>query len=300
MRWWEPPVTELPPPGGWQYRARVAWPDVDTTTALPAGWAWDGTEYGVVNSDGTANDPRRVAVRRGGGLVSPVCGSSDALADAAAEAFELLRPGHNHRSRLRVYVRLPGLSLHLDALKRIAVGSREMAGLFDRIDPLDVLTSDQPDRAAARMAEDYKSAMVWQRHHLIPRRRHERRAGARTLRELLAAEAPEGRGGRPDFRLAGVEALNLRGVPRGDWLEFRCFAAPLDPGELKAAAAFAGLWLHCSIAGTDPMAAVNILGPHLPRQHRFDAWLERRWNETTSRAPKGFRYAHGRWWHQGR
>lgn len=297
MRWWEPPG-ELPPPGGWQYRARLAWPDVDTTTALPPGWAWDDREYGVVNSNGQANDPRRVAVRQGGGLISPVAGSSDALADAAAEAFELLRPGHNHRSRMWVHVRVPGLALHLDALKRITVASREMAGLFDRIDPLDVLVSDQPDRAAARAAENYKAAMTWQRHHLIPHRRHENRAAARTLRELLAAEAPEGRGGRPDFTRAGVEALNLRGVSRGDWLEFRCFAAPLDPGEVKAAAAFAGLWLHCSISGTDPLAAVTVLGPHLPRQHRFDAGLEKRWNETTFRHPYGFRYHEGAWYYR--
>jgi len=261
------------PVGAWRCQTILEWPDVDTRARLAPGWQWAKLVTGVVNSDGTANDPRRRLVRRGGGLVSPWCAGPQDLAEASDELFERLRPAHNYRSNLRIRIRVPDVTDRLDVLVRVGALTPYLYAVVDRVDPLHELMANQPDSAAGRAAAVRLASTMGERHHLHLPHVQEVRARARTLRELLAPEPQRG----------PWELVNLRRLPVDGSIELRCFADPLDPGELHAAAGFSQQWLHAAITGGDLMSAVTVWAPHLPRQRRFEHHLEAGWQATNFR-----------------
>lgn len=266
--------------GRWTYQAELQWPDVDTTEPLPAGWSWARVST-IVNSDGTAADPRRRRVTRGAGLTTPWCQGVHHLADEAARMFELLRPVPNYRANLRIRVRIENITNDLFTLWQIADKSRSLEYLFHTFDPLDYLLVDLADHEAGRMAHEVLAFLDRERHHLIHPWLHHARRGARTMREFLAAEVPVHRG-RPDWQAEPEEAVNLRRLMRDGSIELRCFATPSDPSELHAAAAFSGLWLYMCLSDGDPIHPVQQWGKRLPRQRRFDHRLETGWRASQS------------------
>lgn len=268
-------------PAAWTYGAELEWPDVDVTAELRPGWKWSSSDYTIVNSDGVANDPRRKLILRGGELNTPPATGPDTLAEEVAEQWKRSRPGHNYRSNLHIHVRIAGISERLPLLLRIAEFSRShLPQLWPHVDPLGQLLSDQGDSASSRGAEARLRHSERSRHHFVTPERHAARSRAETLEGFLAAEVPEGRDGRPAWALGPREAVNLRSLRKHDTIEFRCFADPADPGEVHAAAAFAGLWLYLALYGGSALEAVQRWGPLLPRQRRFDLRLEKGWRET--------------------
>lgn len=262
----------------WTYGAELEWPDVDSTATLPDGWAWSKTDYTIVNSDGTANDPRGKVTTVGGEANTPPVASPAALGAEIAPVWTALAPGFNYRSNLHVHVRIPDITLA--QVKRIAEFTRAwLPGMLPRLDPLDMLLVGHAgqDRAEAyhRMQHSERS-----RHYFIPEHRHLLRMRSIRIEDALAAEVPADRSGRPMWHLAPREAVNLRALRKHGTIEFRCFAAPREPDEVMIAAEFAQDWLVHALLDSDPRPLLDDYEGALPRQARFDPALERGWRET--------------------
>lgn len=253
--------------------AELEWPDVDPQVDLPPGWAWSTTDYTIVNSDGTANDPQR-KLFRGGELNTPPFDHPVTLAAEAAKLWDRLQPGHNYRSNLHVHI---GAEFDLESLKIIADYTRAwLPGLLPVIDPLEPLAEglSGKERAAAikRLKHSRRS-----RHFFISQDRHMRRMVARTVDQLLACEVPMSRG-KPQWHLAPREAVNLRSLRKHGTIEFRHFAGPQSADELQAACEFAVLWVNAALQDRPPNC--GHLVDRLPKQVRFDHRLELGWERS--------------------
>lgn len=282
------------------YGAELEWPDVDPLAELPPGWAWSRTDYTIVNSDGTANDPSRSRDRlpfRGGELNTPPADSPAALAAAAAPLWKALQPGYNYRSNLHIHIGLTD-GWTLDRLKRLADFTRAwLPPLLPVIDPLDGLldgippgTADHAD-AMQRLRHSQRS-----RHYLTSRARHLLRMTALTVDDALAAECPTSRDGTVQWHLASREAVNLRAIRKHGTVEFRLFAGPRTPDQLAAAAELAGGWVEHALTETDPTGMVNSLAGRLPRQAAFDPALERGWAATNLHTNRRADVRRRAWW----
>ena len=267
---------------GWTYGAELEWPDVDTTAELPHGWKWSETDYTIVNSNGVANDPRRILIRRGGELNTPPAASPEELGQQAARAWLLLQPGHNYRSNLHIHVRIPGLENNLAALRQLATFTREyLPAYIDQIDPLGGLLvglpEGTPEHAAAtkRLTHSRRS-----RHYLTSPARNAARLAATSVQDALAAECPTAKTGATQWHLAPREAVNLRSLRKHRTVEFRCYAAPRHADELVAAVKMTRDWLLSAFNSTDPGRAVAHHEWRLPRQAPFEHALELGWQRT--------------------
>jgi hypothetical protein len=264
---------------GWTYGAELEWPDADTRTELPDGWGWSRTDYTVVNSDGTANDPRREIMRWGGELNTPVCGSPEELMDQAGALRVILRPVRNYRSNLHIHVRAPEFA-ELKAIKKIADYTwRLLPGALKMCDPLEPLLDGLEDEEEIREARLRMQHSERSRHYFVSRTRHEVRMEAATLHEMLAAEVPSRkRDGTPLWHLAPREAVNLRGLRKHGTVEFRCFAADDNAHEVWAAACFARDWLRAALNDAEVFELPYFWD--LPRQASFQLKLEAGWRWT--------------------
>lgn len=268
-------------PAQWTYGAELEWPDVDVRTPLPPGWGWSRTDYTVVNSNGTANDPLHRHMLYGGELNTPVTHCPDELLYTTEQVWRLLRPGHNYRSNLHIHVGVPRLAEDLPLLKQLADYTwRHLPQLWPHIDPLETLLEAQPtpdaqQAAAARLQHSQRS-----RHYTTSAARHAQRMQATTVEQFLAAEVPTAKNGRPAWHLASREAVNLRALRKHGTVEFRCFAAPRAPLHMAAAATFAQQWLLAAFTNADPLPIATGYGALLPRQVPFDLALEQGWRYT--------------------
>lgn len=271
-------------PDSWQVRAEMEWPDAHTVV-LPAGWRWSATCFSIVNSDGLANDPQRRLVRYGGQLHTPAAPGCDQLAELVAPMFTRLGPIPNYRAAMRVAVKVPQLREDLPLLKRISDFTVEhLPRLWSQIDPLDPLldlgglaTPVERRAAAARL-----TAAIRSRHYLMPMRAHAQRMAATTMAAFTAQATTV----TPDGRVLPVplrEAVDVRHTPRAGWVVLRCFAAPADAAQLRAAAGFAVGWLRHALDEADPTQLSRLVAswsPGLPRQLPYHHGLEMGWRHT--------------------
>lgn len=264
--------------GGWTFGAELEWPDVDRRAELGGGWAWSVTDYTVVNSDGTANDPRGELNRWGGELNTPVCGSVEELGERAGEMRAQLKPGHNYRSNLHIHVAAPEFA-DVENLKRIAEFSRrELPGALKMMDPLNGLFSGLTDEAEVAGARKRMAHSERSRHYFVSDARHARRMEARGIEEMLRAEVPMSREGAPCWALASREAVNLRSMRKHGTIELRCFAADGSGENVWAAASFSRDWLATALEGGEVFELPYFYS--LPIQPAFELKLERGWEWT--------------------
>lgn len=264
---------------GWTYGAELEWPDVDVRTELPDGWAWSRTDYTVVNSDGTANDPKHELVLQGGELNTPVCNSPEELGSRSGRMRDYLQPGHNYRSNLHIHVQAPELE-ELGNVKKVAQYTRQnLPRALPYFDSLDGLLIDRllrplpPEELAA--AEKRKRHSERSRHFFISDTRHAVRMEAKNLESFLAAEVPHSRAGVPQWHLASREAVNLRSLRKHGTVEFRCFAGDEDAENVHAAACFARDWLKAALNDTQEFGMPYFW--QLPKQVTFSKMLEDGW-----------------------
>lgn len=244
----------------------LEWPDVDPEAELLQGWGWSKTDYTIVNSDGTANDPLRKLPVLGGELNSRPYNTPTALARDAETLWRVLRPGHNYRSNLHIHV---SGDWDLAGLKRIASYTRQhLPELLPEVDPLEpLLEGGETPEAVKRYRHSQRS-----RHYFTSEERHAQRLQASTLEEFLAAECPMSAKGKVQWHLASREAVNFRSLRKHGTIEFRHFAGPRDAIELWGAATWAQAWVDAALADEEPPTPEL-----LPRQEVFVARLEDGW-----------------------
>jgi hypothetical protein len=265
----------------WTFGAELEWPDVDVRTELPEGWGWSRTDYTVVGSDGIANDPLRRSWFRSGELNTPVCRSPEELGERVAEVRAALRPGHNYRSNLHVHIArsVRPEPWDVEDLKTIADYSRRLLpGALKMMDPLNGLFDGLTDPEEIIGAKKRAAHSERSRHYFISDARHARRMEAADVGELLEAEVPMGRGGRPQWHLASREAVNLRSVRKHGTIEFRCFAGDSEDRHVWAAASFCRDWAEAALNSSDMFELPYFYD--LPTQSPFSLRLESGWERT--------------------
>lgn len=225
---------------GWTYGAEHELGDWDRTRPLPPGFGIDEDDVTVMNSDGTAADPRARITTRGGELNTPP--TDTPLGQAGM--LDLIRRYYpeatvNHRSNLHIHVRVPGLCDDLPALKRLARYVRDQCldGMLKVIEPI-----PEPSRTTYPDPEEYEGARRrWRRrrishHTVLPYARLHRQLQARTVEEFHRAEVPATRAtGRPMWHAQPRAAINIRQLMETDTIEFRHFPGTLVPEEVHTA-----------------------------------------------------------------
>lgn len=258
--------------GSWQFGVEMHLPDVDSTTALPAGWMWSLGCHTIVNSDGLAIDPAREFTTRGGALLSPQFPSPARLVAELEPLLQRLPHTPNHRCDLYVNVTVPGLDADVEAVKKMADYTRRfLPSLLPGVDPIDFLAETGMPPATYKAARTYRQMVALRRHYMVSPARHEFRMRATGVHGFLTSEFASETAHTP------AEALNFRPLRMTRQVQLRCFAHPREMSQLHAAALFTRDWLNGALTGRDPVLIASQWVKQLPRQMPFDHRLESGW-----------------------
>lgn len=195
--------------------------DVDTKIKIPKELGqWDYHDSSIMNSNGTANDPKRILNRYGGEIqVRPTHGTLK-LVERVEKIYDLFpRVDFNFTTNLHVHIRVPGLIDDLDSLKKIATYLKKYGKeMFNIIDPIPWPNKPESKGAMARYTRRKRS------HHTLPSDRvYTRMMAAKAPEEFHIAHAPLDKNGKPQWHLVQRAGVNLAHLWKNDCIEFRCF-----------------------------------------------------------------------------
>lgn len=268
----------------WTYGCEHELADWDTRKG------WDGygrdPEPNIVNSNGIAADPALKSYPFGAEINTPPTSTPEEQADLL-QVFLLRFPEAktNWRCGMHVHIRVPGLSKHLGALKRLARYILENRDVYDLVDPLPRETPEQhTTKEELKAARKRYNWMRMSHKTVIPEYRIEAQEASTTLDEFFRAEVPTSKAGKPLYHAQPRAAVNLRQLLQTDTIEFRHFPQPLDPEEVVTAVEWCRDYL---LAGFDGGRAIEVFRSQY-NSRRFPTldtiyvhWQELRWLRTT-------------------
>lgn len=213
--------------------------DIDTKIKIPTSLGrWDYHDSSVMNSNGTANDPKRILNRYGGEIQVVPASSASELVERVLEIYSLFpKRDMNFTTNLHVHVRIPGLIDDLKSLKKIAsylnLYGKQFFGLIDPIPKPhfgDYHSNLEYLGARARFNRRRRS------HHTLPSSAvYKKLMEASTPTQFHLAFAPVDRKGRPQWHLVTRAGVNLAHLWKNDCVEFRCFTMSKKPKFLLSA-----------------------------------------------------------------
>lgn len=212
----------------WTYGIELELGDVDTKLKLPKYLgSWDYKDSSIMNSNGTANDPKKILNRYGSEIQVEPEKDPKLLAEKVFEIYKFLEYySLNFTTNMHIHIRIPGLKGNLFQLKKFAkniqLHGRE---IFETIEPIPVPTrSEYPEDV------EYKGA--WKR-YLRRRRSHQTLPTAIRYREIMESRTPlefyysfaqKDKKGKPQFHLVQRPGINLMQLwSPTETIEFRCF-----------------------------------------------------------------------------
>src|SRR5437879_2862422 len=223
--------------------------DVDTKIKIPSSLGeWDYKDGSIMNSNGTANDPKKVLNRYGSEIHVSPSKSTRELTYRVMQIYELFpKKDFNFTTNLHPHIRVPGLKENLGFLKDV-VRYLYMYGmeLFELIDPIPIPTDD-----SYTSEESFRGA--WKRylrrkrshHSLLSERAVEEALKAKSPEQFYEAHAPRSKTGRPQFHLVQRAGVNLNQLwSNTETIEFRCFTMSPDPEKLLSAFRFTRFFLQ--------------------------------------------------------
>ena len=274
----------------WTYGAEHELADWDRTRGLPTeppGWAVDERDVTMMNSDGSAVDPRGVINTRGGEVNTPPTATPEGQGLMLA-TFLLMHPESrvNHRSNLHIHVRVPGLRDDLDALKEVqAYCDAFLERALALVEPIRRPTSDQ-----YASSEEYNGALRrWRRrlvsHHTrVPAKRVEAQLRADTVQEFFEAECVRDRHGRVMWHAQPRAAVNLRQMwKETNTVEFRHFPGTLQPSEVVTCARWCRAFLLDALntrRGPEAIFHEGFAQAKFPQFPPYVHWMEVRYRAT--------------------
>ena len=244
----------------WTFGAEHEWGDWLRREGLPEGFSVDEDDYTVMNSDGTACDPRGRDNLYGGEINVPPVETPRQLATQMVwlQGWLVGPPGPptiNHRSNLHVHIRVPGLSGDLPRLKQLAsYNTRYLREALELVEPIPRPTALEypvPEELRGAMRR-YKRRRVSHHTVLVPARL-ERQLAATTVREFHEAEVPRAKeSGLPMWHAQPRAAVNVRQLLETDTIEFRHFPGTLNAKHLEACASWCMDYLLDALAQPVP------------------------------------------------
>lgn len=215
--------------------------DIDTRIKIPTRLGkWDFKDGSIANSNGTANDPKKILNHYGSEIQVAPASSINELVDRVGLIYDLFpKKDFNFTTNLHPHIRVPGLKDDLQSLKRIAhylhIYGEE---LFHLVDPIPV--PEKTNKGAWKRYLRRKHS-----HHTLPSARayHEMRM-ARNCKEFYEAHAPKDRKGKPQFHLVQRAGINLMQLwSDTETIEFRCFTMSPDLEKMRNAFRFTRMFL---------------------------------------------------------
>jgi hypothetical protein len=214
--------------------------DVDTKIVLPPGNKWCDKDGSICNSNGTANDPKKIFNRYGGEIQMKPENTPEELLRATKEIYDLFSKKHfNFTTNLHVHIRIPGLKDDLEALKKIAAYLRKYdEEIYELIDP-----NPFPERQLKFSNPDFYNGAVsrWRRRNKSHRYRVSEKVyklmmNAKSPREFYEAHAPKNRFGQPMWHVVVRAGVNLKQIFEDtETIEFRHFTMSPDLNKMLSA-----------------------------------------------------------------
>lgn len=220
------------------FGSELEFADVKYGQPLPEGSSWNKQDYSVVNSNGVANCATGKFYGYGGEINTKPTNTVDEQVQVFRDIMDILdpKPVINYRCNLHIHVGVKGLKNNLEALKKfmtyISTNQRDVWNLVDPI-PMPLM-------------RDYKTAMEFQgamkryrRRHMshqyeLPPDRVNKMMNATTTEEFYLAHFLYSKAGVPQKHLTQRCGINLRSLwENPETIEFRHFAATLDPAQFK-------------------------------------------------------------------
>lgn len=227
--------------------------DVDTKVEIPDLLGqWDYHDSSICNSNGTANDPKRLLNRYGGEIQVAPTEDTKELVKRVFKIYKLFKKmDMNFTTNLHMHIRVPGLRKNLKTLKKLAAFIDQCGtDIFNLIDPIPV-----PHHSEHSSVKSFRGA--WARykrrqrsHHTIPSRAVlTKLLEAKTTKEFHEAYAPKNSSGKPQWHLVQRSGINLAHLWKNDCIEFRCFTMTDSKELLKNAINFPYEFLKEALVG---------------------------------------------------
>lgn len=226
-------------PRNWTCGAEHEFGDWSRSRPLPPGYKVDEDDFTVMNSDGTAADPKGKDNSIGGEINTPPYTGVQELADGLRELIDWdPRVSVNHRSNLHVHWRVPGLSEDLPLLKQLAAYNyRYLKEALELVEPIPKPTgAEYPDPIQHMGAMRRWRRRKVSHHTVLVAERLRRQMAALTVQEFHEAEVPRSREGKPMWHAQPRAAVNVRQLLETDTIEFRHFPGTLVPAQLAMCA----------------------------------------------------------------
>ena len=236
------------------YGCELEFADVDRSTVLPEGCAFDGKDHTVVNSNGIATDPKAQTCAFGGEInVRP----TDTIEQQLVVIDDIIKCFGdqitvNYRCNLHVHVRVPGLRDDLVACKQLAAYIRgHEQEVYHMIEPIPKPTSDEYTDTES-MAGALKRYKRRHRSHQYRVSDNVYRAmmSAKTTQEFFNAHAPWSEKKQQHcFHLKPRAGINLRPLweTHHNTIEFRHFPGTLSLLEYKSCLTWCQLFLDAAL-----------------------------------------------------
>lgn len=261
--------------------------DVDTKIVLPPGNRWCDKDGSICNSNGTANDPKKIFNRYGGEIQMRPEASPEELLAATKYIYDLFPvKDFNYTTNLHVHIRIPGLKDDLEALKKIALYLRKYdQEMYELIDP-----NPFPERQLKFSHPEFYNGAVsrWRRRNKSHRYRVSDKVfklmmDAKTPREFYEAHAPKNRFGQPMWHVVVRAGVNLKQVFEDtETIEFRHFTMSPDLNKMLSAYKWPKLLMEAIFITGDSPKQILEKNPDLEFQkfHDYNFHLDKIFRKT--------------------
>jgi len=261
--------------GEFTYGLELEWSDVDAKTVLdPDKGKWSPQEWTIVNSDGTANDPRLIYNDKGGEINTTPTDTIDQQIEIVKYFKDILNPKALYRGSLQVHIGVPGLKEDAESLVDIfkyVLENEEylFTTLFPREAPK---KEDYPD------PEDWKIARNFNRQKNLWTKR---KTPESRITGILNAKTPKEFYDHHHYYNARLNkfvyhigtfraAVNLRSVFEHGTVEFRCFPNTVDVDQIRECVEFSRQFIEAALYNPEKSAQQI----HESRKWNFPVWPE--------------------------
>lgn len=276
------------------YGAELEYGDVKYGCDLPKGNKWNTKDFTVVNSDGTANDPKGLLCNKGGEINTAATQTIKQQVDNFVEVLTTLRQHEgypvtvNYRSNLHIHVGVPGLNEDLDACKRLFKYFRDnVKDVYPVIEPI-----PEPKKDEYESEEAYKGALKRYRRRkrshqfILPPSRADKILTATSTEEFFNEHAPVSNvTGRRLWSFTVREGVNFRQLWEDtETLEFRHFPGTVDKDEFETCLHYCALVTAEGLKQTPELTPLQIVEKHklinFPKFEKYNHELEKIFAQT--------------------
>ncbi len=241
--------------------------DVDTCIILPGNNKWDYKDGSIMNSNGTANDPKKKFNRYGGEIqVEPKHSPQELLKEVEMLLNIFKNKAVNFTTNLHVHISVPGLDQDLKMLKTLLKYiDMYTEDIVSRIDSIPV------PKYGASIGEQKRYKRRQRSHHyILPIEKYFDCMSATTPEQFFVSMCTKNWENKPQWQLFVRPAINLASLIKHGTIEFRCFTMGFDSKKLLSSFILSKLIIEDALGPQQGIVSILKNNPELIFQSFWD------------------------------